>query len=263
MSTKSFQVVFTGKLCSGKDRREAIAELANRFRLDFKRINHLLSSDRVIVKRCASQAEAASLVRAFAKTGWEAQVHESPAVTGDEKIAGKVDSVKEAFRTITASDDSCVLKVPTHWQAMEGLNDGAIIQAGSLVENVFCVVLSQQVSLSETDESLNDYCSAQLQQCAKQVSSGVVTRQTEKLPPEEGGGCVGEITAEIGGVPVAYLVACVRRGNRIFTQFLWCELREYRHKRKLLRKVSASFDVLAQSVGDREAQPHAKVIPLY
>lgn len=256
MSTKSFQVFFTGNLRAGMVRREAISLLADRFRLDFQQIKHLLSPGGSVVKRCAGREEADKLVRAFARAGWEAEVREA-------NTDGRGREEKAALSAITSTDKSCVLRVPAHWGEMKGLNGGAIIQVGSLVQNEFCVVLSQQVSLPETDASIADYCSAQLQQCAQQVSRGAVTQAATKLSSEDGTGYFGEITAEIDSVPVAYLVACSRYGNRVYTQFLWCELREYRHKKALLRKIVTSFRAVSLAQDREERQGGAKVISLF
>ena len=263
MSTKSFQVFFTGNLRAGIVRREAISLLADRFRLDFQQIKHLLSPGGSVVKRCAGREEADKLVRAFARAGWEAEVREAHRAGAEANTDGRGREEKAVLIAITSTDKSCVLRVPAHWGEMKGLNGGAIIQVGSLVQSEFCVVLSQQVSLPETDASIADYCSAQLQQCAHQVSRGAVTQAATKLNSEEGTGYFGEITAEIDSVPVAYLVACSRYGNRVYTQFLWCELREYRHKKALLRKIVTSFRAVSLAQDREERQGGAKVISLF
>ena len=263
MSTKSFQVFFTGNLRAGTVRREAIALLADRFRLDFKQVKRLLSSGGAVVKRCDGREEAEKLVCAFGSAGWEAEVREVHNSGALRKNSGADRREPIAFRTVTSTNDKFALSVPVHWEEMSGLNVGAIIQVGSVAESEFCIVLSQQVGLPETDASIADYCSAQLQQCAEQVSCGAVTRAATKLPTKSGAGYFGEITAEIDSVPVAYLVACSRHGNRVYTQFLWCELREYQQKKALLQRVVVSFRPVSSVVGRKGKPVGATVVSLY
>lgn len=263
MSTNSFQVLFTGDLCKGKSRRESISLLGERFGLDFKQIKRLLSGERTIVKRCSSQKDAERLVRAFALAGWVATVQEAAGGPGKQKPVESPAVHSFSLRKLVAEGGSCTLSVPTHWQAIKGLNRSAILQAGSLSENEFCVVLCQQVGLPGTDSAIEDYCSAQLQQCVEQVEAGVLVRPATKLAGQQSSGYFGEITAEIDTIPVGYLVACVRQKDRMYTQFLWCERREYARKKPLLMKMVESFTANEQCRGSQQKQAASNVVSLY
>lgn len=261
MSTKSFQVLFTGRLCEGRARRESISLLAERFQLDFEQIKHLLARGNAIVKRCAERGEAEKLVQAFAQAGWIASIRELP--RNPDILASKraVALNTTPRRKVHSVDGSSVLMTPQHWEEMQGLNRDAIIQAGCLNENEFCVVLSQKVSLTDTEESVKNYCSAQLLQCVQQVEKGVLITPATRLARRKDTAFFGEISAEIDSVPVGYLVACLGDGDRMITVFLWCEKREYKKKKSLLMDVVSSFELSADSGATR--QRAAKVVPLY
>ncbi|WP_299594481.1 hypothetical protein [uncultured Microbulbifer sp.] len=263
MSTNSYQVLFTGNVAEGRERRECISLLGERFGLDFKQIKHLLSSDKTVVKRCSRREDADKLVRAFALAGWVAKVQESAVDAGKKKSVESNRDTSTPLRSLVAEDGSCTLGVPVHWQAMSGLNRNAILQAGSLSKNEFCVVLFQQVGVPETASAIEDYCSAQLQQCVQQVNSGVLVRPATELSGGMVAGYYGEITAEIDGIPVGYLVACVRQEDRVYTQFLWCESREYTRKKDLLIKVVESFTVNGQPGEGNRTQVATNVVSLY
>jgi len=267
MSTKSFQVLFTSRLREGKDRRKSIALLAERFQLDFRQIRLLLASKNHVVKHCVERTDAEKLVAAFAQAGWIACIKELEPDIGIE--AGKPLAGQETAlsREIYSVDETSVLMVPEHWEPMRGLNRGAIIQAGSLENNEFCVVLSQNVSLPDNDASVENYCSAQLQQCVRQVVDGVVATPATKISLRKGAVFSGEITAKIDSVPVGYLVACLRARDQMITLFLWCEKREYERKKSLLMRVALNFapcNSTSSSAATREAGNRAaNVVPLH
>ena len=263
MSTKSFQVLFTSRLCEGKDRRKSISLLAERFQLDFKQIRQLLASENRVVKRCADRHDAEKLVAAFAQTGWVASIKELSPATGIDVRKRLVGHDTALSRKIHAVGGASVLMAPAYWEQMQGLNRGAIIQAGSLDHNEFCVVLAQRVSLPDTEVSVQDYCSAQLQQCVRQVERGVVITPATKISLSGGVAFSGEITAKIDSIPVGYLVACLRARDQMITLFLWCEKREYEKKKSLFLRVVSNFVVGKESSGATAHRRAANVFPIH
>ncbi|WP_231758723.1 hypothetical protein [Microbulbifer elongatus] len=249
MSVNDFQVVFTGRLRHGYSRRESIAYLASRFGLDFHQIKRLLASGTSVVKRYEHAADAERLAGAFAEAGWHVEVHGSDQPDGDsgqnasrEKNDSKPASAVIGGEKLAASDGSCALQLPAHWQALPGLNQNAVIEAGNVENNEFCVVLWQPVQQFDSPAAMKDYCSAQLQQCAHQIVGGRVVRPAEPLSQGRFDGFVGEISARIDVIPVRYLVACCRSDGRVFTQFFWCEAQAFEEKRSLLLSVLGSFN---------------------
>ncbi|WP_406828464.1 hypothetical protein [Microbulbifer sp. ARAS458-1] len=258
MSVNDFQVVFTGRLLDGYSRREGIAHLASRFGLEFHQIKRLLSAGVSVVKRYEHSVDAERLAKAFAAAGWHAEVRGTEQQDGNTShaVAGVENSSEWAAgvtgEKLAASDGSCSLQLPAHWQALPGLNQSAVIEAGNLENNEFCVVLWQSVQQFDSSAAMKDYCSAQLQQCARQIICGKVIRPAAPFAQGRFEGFVGEISARIDAIPVRYLVACSRCDGRVFTQFFWCEAQKFEEKRSLIVSVLGSFNTVRSSARPAE-----------
>ena len=240
MSAIDYQVVFTGRLCEGVTRRDGIAHLSKKFGLDFHQINKLLSGGSSVVKRFERESDAVQLVRAFAAAGWSSEIR-SPETRQIEPPQTEAHQSAHSSHEMIASDGSCSLQVPEHWQTLQGLNKSAVIQVGDLDSNEFCVVLWQELQSKDSMASMKEYCDAQLRQCAGQINGGSIVSEAAPFVKISFDGFVGEISADIDEIPVRYLVACSSKNGRAFTQFLWCEAHEFEQKRPQLLSVLSSF----------------------
>ncbi|WP_428819853.1 hypothetical protein [Microbulbifer sp. MCCC 1A16149] len=243
MSARQCQVVFTGVLREGFDRRQGIRLLAEKFGLDFARIKKLLGRHSPVVKNCDQIAEGEKLVQAFWGAGWHAEVRCSDNAAENSSI------VRPASATVrlTADDGSCSVSVPGCWQVFDDLNQRAVLQAGSLENNEFLVVLPQRVEDFPSAPTVEEYCHAQLSQCAAQLYQAAVSRLPEKLQIEGGTGFFGELLAEVDTVPVQYLVACIGCDDRIYTLFLWCEQSVFSERKREFDHLITSFSAAAGS----------------
>lgn len=257
MSARQCQVVFTGVLREGFDRRQGIRLLSEKFGLDFAQIKKLLSSDFPVVKTCDQIAEGEKLVQAFWVTGWHAEVRCSDNAAENSSI------VRPASATVrlTADDGSCSVSVPGCWRVFDDLNQRAVLQAGSLENNEFMVVLPQRVEDFPSAPTVEEYCHAQLSQCAAQLYQAAVSRPPEKLQIDTGTGFFGELLAEVDTVPVQYLVACIGCDDRIYTLFLWCEQSVFSGRRREFDQLIASFSAVAKDGSHKNGKSSESTAP--
>ncbi|QIL90438.1 hypothetical protein GNX18_12245 [Microbulbifer sp. SH-1] len=245
MSTSSYQVIFTGVLRRGVSRREGISQLAQRLGLDFDQIKRLLAAARPVVKRCSEQSEGERLVHAFWQAGWQTELmcNGQLLFDGDSRYSPSAEAGVAEVKTkaLFSEDRGCSVQVPESWQSFKDLNRSAVIQSGSLEENQFLVVLSQQREDLPAASTIGAYCGAQLKQCADRLSDSSIL--IPATPLEEGIFCgyFGEITAKIDAVPVQYLVVCFECGTQIYTLFLWCEEQDYRCRKQNFERIAFSF----------------------
>lgn len=252
MSTSYYQVIFTGVLRRGISRRQGISQLAQRLGLDFDQIKRLLAAARPVVKRCTRQSEGERLVRAIWQAGWQSELmcNGNLLFDGENRFspADEVEVEEVKTQILFAEDRGCSVRVPASWLPFTDLNRSAVIQSGSLKDNQFLVVLSQQRVDLPAASTIGAYCGAQLKQCADRLGGSAVL--TPATPLEEGifPGYFGEITAEIDTVPVQYLVACLECGAQIYTLFLWCEKQEYQRRKRNFDRIVLSFHAEAAPV---------------
>ena len=251
MSARQCQVVFTGVLREGFNRRKGIGLLAKTFGLEFSQIKKLLASHSPVIKRCDHVAEGEKLVQALWHCGWIGEILQREA---EEENAGSPVSVQDEGQKsgfeLTAEDGACSISVPHFWQAFDDLNQRAVLQAGSLEYNEFLVVLPQKVNEFPSQPVVAEYCRAQLSQCAEQLVQAGITAPPKSLEIGGYAGFSGQITAEVDTLPVRYQVVCVGCDDRIYTLFLWCEQRAFEQRKRVFDEVIASFSVkLVESAG--------------
>ncbi|MBN8429892.1 hypothetical protein JF535_03400 [Microbulbifer salipaludis] len=211
--------------------------LAEKFGLDFTQIKKLLSGGSRVIKNCREVTEAEKLVQALWAAGWHAEIQRT-----DNTTASLSPSRSDSLALRLVSDDgSCAVSVPDFWRVFDDLNHRAVLQAGSLENNEFMVVLPQRVEDFRSAPTVEEYCCAQLSQCATQLHRAAVSSPPEKLPLDGGTGFFGELLAEVDTVPVQYLVACIGCDDRIYTLFLWCEQGVFSARRRVFDQLIASF----------------------
>lgn len=238
-----FEVVFSGNVCEGINRRQAIRALADNFLLTFTQIRRLLARRNLVVKRFSGRKEGENLVILLLNSGWKAELR----VRGE--IVFPVEQIFPPVLThgnkLDANDRSCSLNLPHYWHPQEGLNDCAVLQAGNQSHNEFLIVLRQCVNELVRELSLEDYCTAQLRQCASRLVNGAVCSPAASIVGAKIPACSGEVSAEIDGVSVRYSIACLKAGNSIFTLFFWCEYAEFDRLRPVFSEVAGSLSVAA------------------
>ncbi|WP_346838547.1 hypothetical protein [Microbulbifer sp. SAOS-129_SWC] len=240
----NFLVVFTGELRDGFDRRQSIALLAQQFSLDFEQVKRLLSGRRPVVKSAPKRNQAERVIRALWRSGWHAEVrHGERTIYRTTEKAPITEAVTARADTGTRrlADGGVAVEAPKSWQLCEGLNVHAVLQAGCPQKDHYLVVLRQSRQELPQTLSLQDYCRAQLQQCVDTVAVGELLRQPVEIAHTLERAFCGEMTAQLDGVDVRYLIAGIECDNWFYSLFLWCGAQEFAHLRPQMMQLIASF----------------------
>ncbi|WP_143735685.1 hypothetical protein [Microbulbifer mangrovi] len=224
--------------------------MAEKFGLDFTRIKKLLNGKSTVVKVCDQVAEGEKLVRAFWAAGWCAEIRCT------DKTVLESTAVRSPSTTVrlNATDGSCSVHVPNDWQVFDDLNQRAVLQAGSLDKNEFLVVLPQRVEDFPSAPTVEEYCQAQLSQCAAQLYLASVSSPAKQLQVDGGTGFFGELLAEVDTVPVQYLVACIGGGEKIYTLFLWSEQSVFSERKHEFDQLISSFSFITEADSPKTAK---------
>ncbi|MFD1215795.1 hypothetical protein [Microbulbifer celer] len=251
----TYQVVFTGDLRSGYDRRQGIEYLSRKFQLDFDRIRSLLSGGRTVVKKLDRRQEGEALVSLFWQGGWIVELEpqnadETP--LRETSLEASVDDTSSddksrIYSNQKSSDTRCSLVTPTGWQTCAGLNPNALLQVGNLESNQFLVVLCQKKSELTSDIGLQDYCTAQIHQCMTKVSQAKMVCASNLLPGSVPQQYSGEFSAEVSGTPIQYLVAVSENGVAFYTHIFWCEQRQFDVARGDFYSILKSFRIESEA----------------
>ncbi|WP_226665403.1 hypothetical protein [Microbulbifer aggregans] len=252
----AFQVVFTGCARDGIDRREGIKQLSERFKLNFTQINRLLISGRSVIKKVEDRSSGERLLLKLWESGWHAELisgrdvivetlgwTDAPATSSSNAKEHVCEENVDGPEEIVVTGMGCSAVVPAGWSALEDLNSGAVLQAGDLNSNQFLVVLRQKLTEISPNTDLSDYCSAQLAQCAERVPKADIAAPAKSVGRGDAAGEYGEVTAEVGGVAVHYLIACVNSGGCIYTLFLWCERKDFQALRDVFLGIVSGLSV--------------------
>lgn len=271
-----FQVVFTGCARDGFDRRDGIKQLSERFKLNFTQINRLLISGRSVIKKVDDLASGKRLVQKLWGAGWHAELVSGREVlvnTVDWAVESRIPAANLAGRKRIEENEKpsesvlagvgCSVVVPAGWSVLKDLNRSAVLQAGNLHSNQFLVVLKQNLIDLSRDTSVTEYCAAQLAQCADSVAGGEIYELTKPLGQEYPSAAYGEVTAEVGGVPVQYLIACRNFSSCVYTLFLWCERKDFHSLREVFLGIVSEFSVRkSKAAQGQEAEANASRVEL-
>lgn len=245
----SFQVIFTGSLRDGFNRRRGIESLHKQFSLGFDQIKRLLAGAHQVVKCVDDRRQAERVVRALWSGGWHSELHLDDRVvfrTSEPRRRENEDTVAGMFRQW--SDDSAVsICVPESWQQCTDLNPHAMLQAGNRNDHHYMVVLKQAREGLPPALTLQDYSAAQLQQCVDKVVFGRVTSGPSVIGHSGLPACTAEMCAQMNGVSVHYLVASFQCEQCFYTVFLWCDQREFQVQKPVFMQMVASFRTGAAS----------------
>lgn len=234
-----FEVIFTGNLRAGFERRQAIKRLADKFLLPVKQIAFLLTKNDVVIRRFAERKSGESLVSKLWDCGWTAELKR-----GQETVFRPADvsphtPVKSG--KLPSRDKAFSLDLPATWSELHGLNEQALLQAGNKSRNEFLIVVGQEVSSLAHGHSLAKYCAAQLRQCASRLANGAVCNPAVMLRGAKITAYSGEVVAEIESIPVRYFIVCLQHGSQIYTLFFWCEKNDFSSLLPVFNDVVASF----------------------
>jgi len=234
-----FEVVFSGIVRPGVDRRQAIQALAKEFQLDFDKIRKLLSKNNVVIKRFSERRSAENLALELLSAGWCASlVHRGKTVFSPDLYSR---SAVSSMVKVQSEDGSCCLDIPAQWCRLEGLNHRAVLQVGHSGSNEFLVVLRQKIDDLSAVAGHKEYCSAQLTQCADRLREGIVSLKPAPVTVAGLPASSGEVTAKIGEISVRYLIVCIDTRDSIFTLFFWCEQHNFDAARSLFFRICESF----------------------
>ena len=250
----TYQVVFTGELRSGHDRRQGIQYLSQKFNLSFDRIKTLLSGTGTVVKELETRVQAEALVEVFWQGGWVTEllgeggddgVGEcgSPEIEAPESFSEPVEKTERLYSSNFDGASNCSLELPGGWQVCAGLNAGALIQAGNTDRNQFLVVLRQAKRELTQSIGLPGYCSAQLQQCMGKVMEGREVRPAEACPDTDFSLYSGDFSAVVSGTRIHYLVAVSENKANFFTHIFWCEQSGFEQAKSVFWQILRSFVV--------------------
>ncbi|MFV8783884.1 hypothetical protein ACNKU7_15810 [Microbulbifer sp. SA54] len=251
-----FQVVFTGCARDDFDRREGIKHLSEKFKLSFQQINKLLASGKSVIKKVDDRHMADKLVTKLWNAGWHSEIRndqevilttaswpEDAALTVHAGQGAETSVEAEQPRNTTLAGEDCSVVVPQSWSVLQDLNRSAVLQAGDLALNQYLVVLKQNASDIAVANGVEDYCAAQIAQCANRVSAAEILVRATPLDREDCMGAFGEVSAEVAGIAVQYLIACVKFGDTIYTMFLWCERKDFEAVRTDFWNIAHGFTV--------------------
>lgn len=247
----TFQVVFTGMPRDGFSRRQAIASLAKRFGLDFEQLKRLLAGNPKVVKCVGDRGRAETLIRTLWQLGWHAELRVDGRVisrTGGGPAQRSVAEVAGTMRVVAENGDITV-EIPRSWQICEGLNVQAVLQAGNVEADHYLIVLRQARRDLPVALDLVDYFAAQLQQCVAKVVDGTVLQAPVPMDHKRGPAYIAEMSAQLDGVSVRYLVAGLQCKSGFYTLFLWCNESEFSRERARFLHTVGSFRVAAAEAG--------------
>ncbi|MFC6634132.1 hypothetical protein [Microbulbifer taiwanensis] len=235
----SYEVVFTGALRDGFSRRQGIEFLGRQFALGFAQIKHLLSGARRVVKRVPEREKAERVIRELWRGGWHAELQ-----LGD-RVLYRTDQSQdlniEEAETNRHSNSRVSICLPPSWKPCSDLNPNAVFQAGERDRHHYIVILQQPRRDLPTSLSLANYGAAQLQQCLARVSAGQVVSGPEATEHVQGPACISEMSAQLNGPSIQYLVAHFQCPEYFYTIFLWCEQREFGEKKQEFLRIVESF----------------------
>lgn len=245
-----FEVVFTGALRDGFNRRRGIEMLASQFSLDFKQIKHLLSGARPVVKRVRERHQAERVVKALWNGGWHSQLHQGEQLllcTSQTHGPGEPNAATGMIKQISA-DSSISLQMPETWQICDGLNPHALLQVGDRDAHHYAVVLKQARGELPERLDLAQYSAAQLNQCVAKVTAGDVSSERVPIEGATYPTLVSQMSAELNGVTIGYTIACLQWEQWFYTIFLWCENRDFTASEAVFLQVVQGFRVESSQV---------------
>lgn len=245
----SFRVVFTGSLREGFTRRRGIEALHKQFSLGFDQVKYLLSGSNRVVKSVRDRNQAERIVRALWNGGWHSELHQEGRVifrstAGDSATASADGDASQAEMPRHYSVDSSVsVCLPTSWQALSDLNSNAVLQAGDREKHQYIVVLKQSREGLPPALTLLDYSAAQLEQCITRVNGGELLSSPAPVVHGELSACAAEMSAQLNGVLIHYLVVIFLSQRDFYSVFIWCDQKTFDQQRSLFNRVLVSFRV--------------------
>ncbi|SHF77937.1 hypothetical protein SAMN04487965_2681 [Microbulbifer donghaiensis] len=240
-----FEVVFTGVLRDGFTRRRGIEALANQFSLDFHQIKRLLSGARCIVKRTQDRHRAERIVNTLWDGGWHSELYQGDRILwcSSQSQGEGAPLVRAGMIRSFSADSSISLSLPASWQTCDDLNPHALFQRGDRLSHQYVVVLRQDKAELPKTLTLTDYSAAQLQQCYAKVSAGQIHGEPVPLGNSTYATYTVQLSAELGNVPIRYLLGCVGDKSWYYTIFLWCEARVFAGKLRLFEQLIRDFRI--------------------
>lgn len=145
----------------------------------------------------------------------------------------------ELTKTIKSSDELFTIKIPAGWQQLTGkLNDEAIIEAGSLLENSYIAILAEPKA--DFTITLAEYNNLVLENTKTMASLEIITN-SENATIGNYPSLYSKFYADVNGVNVAYFWNNVETNNYYIQILTWTTKSNADNAEQLLKDISNSL----------------------